>query len=116
MYKYRWKPSKTAAREFKEKMNAIEEFCSENGIVMSASGDSYYFNIGEQSYRVSNHSIEASNAKAYNWYGQKVRECYHDSTRDPEVIYIHASKTRIIEIYNNLRAGKKLNGRGQIVD
>ena len=116
MYKYRWKPSKTAAREFKEKMSAIEEFCIENGITMSANGDSYYFTIDGQHYRVSNHSIEASNAKAYNFYGEKVRECYHDSTRDPDVIYIHAGKTRIIEIYNNLRAGKKLDGRGQMVD
>lgn len=115
MYRNKWKPSKKAAREFKDKMDEIQDFCIENGIDMSSTGDSYYFTINDQAYRVSNHSIEASNAKAYNYWGKKIRDCYHDAKRDPDIIYIHASKTRIIKIYSDLKTGKKLNGRGEIV-
>lgn len=48
---YKWKPSKSAAREFAAKMQEIETFCRENGIDKSASGDSYYFEINGQKYR-----------------------------------------------------------------
>ena len=39
----KWKPSKTAKREFAEQMKRIHEYCKENGISHSASSDSYYF-------------------------------------------------------------------------
>lgn len=104
----KWKPSKAAIKEFKNKMNEIETFCLENNIIQSSSGDSYYFNLNGQSYRVSNHTIEASNLHSGGrWHGDKRRD---------DTIYIHASKTRIIEIYNNLKDGKKLDGRGYILD
>jgi hypothetical protein len=109
---YKWKPSKKAAKEFAAKMEEIRDFCSKNLISMSASGDSYYFTINGQEYRVSNHSVEASNAKAYSEVYGKVREVYHPGGRDKSVIYIHASKTRIIEIYNDLQNGYQLDGRG----
>lgn len=114
-YGRRWKPSKTAARQFAQEMETIRDFCTENGISMSASGDSYYFTINGQRYRVSNHSIEASNAHAYNDLGEKIRETYHDGGRKDDTIYIHAGKTRIIELYTALKAGKKLDGRGNEV-
>ena len=41
---------------------------------------------------------------------------YHEDGRRDDTIYIHASKTRIIEIYNNLKDGKKLDGRGYILN
>lgn len=110
---YKWKPSKKAKIEFASKMDEINKFCQENNISKSVSSDSYYFTINGQKYRVSNHSIEASNAKCYNIFGEKVRDTYHDSERSKEVIYIHASKTRIIDIYNDLKNGFKLNGRGE---
>jgi hypothetical protein len=109
---YKWKPSKAAAREYAQKMEEIGAFCSANGITASRSGDSYYFSINGQEYRVSNHSVEASNAGAVNWIGEKTREEYHPDGRRADVIYIHASKTRIIEIYNDLKAGHELDGRG----
>lgn len=109
---YKWKPSKTARREFATKMDEIGEFCRHNGISQSASGDSYYFTINGVNYRVSNHTIEASNKKAYNFMGEKVRDIYHPNGRDDNTIYITASKTRIIEIYNNLQNGVILDGRG----
>lgn len=108
----RWKPSKTAARQFAQKMNDIEVFCLENGISQSRRGDSYYFTIDGQEYRVSNHTVEASNAAAFDDFGQKKRALYHDGGRQDNIIYIHASKTRIIEIYKDLKAGYVLDGRG----
>ena len=112
----KWKPSKTAKREFAQKMNEIDEFCRENRIHQSASSDSYYFSINGKNYRVSNHSVEASNARAFTDSGEQIREKYHPDGREDDVIYIHASKTRIKEIYNNLVAGYELDGRGNIKD
>lgn len=110
----KWKPSKTAKREFAQKMNEIDDFCREHGIHQSARSDSYYFTINGKSYRVSNHSVEASNARAFTNLGEQIREKYHPDGREEDVIYIHASKTRIKEIYNNLVAGYELDGRGNI--
>lgn len=100
-YRYKWKPSKTQAREFASKMDDISTFCFENGISKSLSSDSYYFSIEGQEYRVSNHSVESSLPE------------YHPYGREKEVRYIHASKTRIIEIYNDLKNGYELDGRGR---
>lgn len=112
MYR-RWKPSKTAAREFAQKMNEIEEFCDENGISYSLNMDSFYFNHNGKRYRVSNHTRAASNANAYdNETGEKKREQYHDLNDD--IIDIFAGKTRIIEVYNNVLSGKEIDGRGNI--
>lgn len=109
---FNYKPSKAQARKFARLMAEIDEFCAVNGISQSASGNSYYFTLNGKKYRVSNHSIEASNARAYNEYGEKVREEYHPDGREKDVVYIHASKTRIIEIYNNLELGIALDGCG----
>ncbi len=108
----RWKPSKKAAREFAEKMNEIQNFCDENGIKYSRNMNSYYFEMNGTEYRISNHSVEASNAAAYDWTGKKIREEYHPGGRNKRTVYIHAGKTRIIEIYEDLKAGHQLDGRG----
>ena len=42
---YRWKPSKSKAKEFALLMNEIDEFCAKNGINNSSTNDSYYFRI-----------------------------------------------------------------------
>lgn len=42
----------------------------------------------------------------------QVRESYHPQGREEKAIYITASKTRLIEIYNDLKSGFKLDGRG----
>ena len=63
MYKRKWHPSKSAKAEFKNKMTEIEDFCNKNGIDRSVRNDSYYFMLNGKNYRVSNHTIEASNAK-----------------------------------------------------
>lgn len=108
----KWKPSRSAAREFAQKMDEINRFCTENGISASASNDSYYFTIGGQSYRMSNHSVEASDRAAFDPItGEQRRELYHGG-RNESTVYIHAGKTRIMEIYQDLQAGYKLDGRG----
>lgn len=112
MYKRKWKPSKAAAAAFRDQMNEIDSFCESHGIHASASRDSYYFTVRGQFYRVSNHSIEASNAHAFDALGNQIRDKYHDDSRDADTIYIHASKARIIQIYNDLVAGYQLDGRG----
>lgn len=109
-----WKPSKSQAQEYAIKMKEIDEFCKNNAISQSFKGDSYYFNLNDIEYRVSNHTIEASNRGAHSDLG-KVRQEYHKNGREENVVYIHASKLRIIEIYNQLKAGKRLDGRGNII-
>lgn len=112
---YRYKPSKTKIREYAEKMDMIDDFCSKNNISKSANSDSYYFEINGQKYRVSNHSVESSNRGAYEKSThEQIRELYHPEGREKDTIYIHAGKTRIMEIYENLKAGKELDGRGNV--
>mgnify|MGYP007084594866 FL=1 len=112
---YRYKPSKTKIREYAEKMDRIDDFYRENNISKSANSDSYYFEINGQKYRVSNHSVESSNRGAYEeGTHEQIRELYHPEGREKDTIYIHAGKTRIMEIYENLKAGKELDGRGNV--
>lgn len=115
-YKYKKTFSKSAKREFAEKMKEIEAFCDKNGIQRSKNNDSYYFSINGLEYRVSNHTVEKSNQGAYDTFGIKTRELYHPEGRLNSITYIHAGKLRIIEIYNNLKAGYKLDGRGNRLD
>ena len=112
---YRYKPSKTKIREYAEKMDRIDDFCNKNNISRSANSDSYYFELNGQKYRVSNHSVESSNRGAYEEVThEQIRELYHPEGREKDTIYIHAGKTRIMEIYENLKAGKELDGRGNV--
>jgi len=113
MYKRKWKPSKTKAKEFHKTMDEIEKLFNKNGISFSISMDSYYFNIDGINYRVSNHTIETSNNKAFNEFGEQVREKYHNINSN-NLVCITASKTRIIEIYNNLKSGQVLDKRGYV--
>lgn len=110
---FKYRPSKAKAREFAHLMDDIDQFCAANGIEHSKTSNSYYFIIDGQRYRVSNHTIAASNAGAYNELGEKIRDKYHEGGEESDVIYITAGKTRIIEIYNDLKAGYKLDKRGR---
>ena len=110
---YKWKPSRTAARAFAAQMAEIDAFCQEHGITQSRTSDSYYFCVNGINYRVSNHSIESSNAHAYDPIThEQRRELYHSNGMDDNTVYIHAGKTRIKEIYTDLANGIKLDGRG----
>lgn len=110
---YKFKPNKAQAKEFKEKMDEIDEFCANNRITQSSTSDSYYFKIDGVDYRVSNHTVEASNRAAYDELtGETKRQLYHPDGRKDDTVYITAGKTRIIDIYNDLVDGYKLDGRG----
>lgn len=111
-YSRKWKPSKAKINEFKKQMEEIDEFCRKHSIQQSASSDSYYFTLNGQHYRISNHTIEASNAKAYDDMGQQIRQKYHPDMRKNDTIYIHASKTRLIEIYTSIQQGYDIDKRG----
>ena len=102
--KYFYHPSAAEREAFAAQMRKIEAFCDANNIDYSYSKDSYYFELNGQNYRVSNHSVEASNRHGAH--------LYHPGGRREDTRYIHAGKTRIIQIYNDLKAGYELDGRG----
>lgn len=111
----KWKPSCAKAKEYAAKMDEVQAFCDEHGIRYSGTMDSYYFTLSGKRYRVSNHTIKASNNGAYHLdelsgHRVKVREQYHNP--DDDIICFTASKTRLPEIYNALLAGKELDKRG----
>ena len=112
--KYYYRPSKKKIREFIEKMNEIDQFCCDNGIRRSKNSDSYYFVLNDKRYRLSNHTIQASNRGAFDEFGNQIRPKYHDAESEADEIQITASKTRLIEIYNNLKAGLPLDKRGYV--
>lgn len=97
-------PSREERHAFKSLMKDVRAFCLSNNIDHSRNYDSYYFSIGGVSYRVSNHTVAASNRN-----GARV---YHPGGEVEGTVYITASKTRIIEIYSDLKAGFQLTRRG----
>jgi hypothetical protein len=106
----KFRPSKQQATEFATKMREIDEFCKQHDIQQSRSGDSYYFTVNGKKCRVSNHTTAKSNDGMWNSYtGELQRDSYHIKGYDLEIT---ASKTRIIDIYNALLAGKDLDKRG----
>lgn len=103
----RWKPSKSAAREFAAKMNEIDEYCQRNGISRSISSDSYYFRHNGVDYRISNHSVESSvSSDGIRYHGDSDEYRKH-------VFCIHAGKTRLIEIHQLIVSGAKVDHRGK---
>lgn len=100
---FKWKPSKSAKREFAQKMDEVADFCKKNNITQSKAGDSYYFEIKGQQYRVSNHSI--NNSVYCDMAGN--RHNYHSLEEIEKTIFIRASKTKIIEIYNQIKENGK---------
>lgn len=112
MFKH-YKPSRAKRTQFAKEMKEIEDFYTKNDIIASRNNDSYYFTLNDINYRVSNHTIEASNKAAFDIdTGIYKRDLYHETKRKDNTVYIHAGKTRIIEIYNDLKAGYKLDGKG----
>lgn len=112
MFKH-YKPSRTKRTQFAKEMKEIEDFCTKNNIIASRNNDSYYSTLNDISYRVSNHTIEASNKAAFDIDTDMYkRDLYHETERKDDTVYIHAGKTRIMDIYNDLKAGYKLNGKG----
>lgn len=112
----KFKMSKTARCEYAAKMAEIEDFCKAHDIKRSFSGDSYYFYLNGQNYRVSNHTVAESNRAAFEEFtGEQLREVYHEGGERADTIYIKAGKLRICEIYNALAAGKEVDECGRVL-
>ena len=108
---YKYRPSAADRAAYGAKMAEIDQFCKDHEISASLRGDSYYFRLNGVDYRISNHTIEASNRGAFDDFGNQIRELYHDGG-EADTVCITAGKTRIIDIYNDLAAGYKLDRRG----
>lgn len=107
--------SRAKAREYAQEMEIINNFCNANGISASRNLDSFYFSLDGVKYRVSNHTMQASDRGMRDSVtGEKRRDSYHE--HDNDLVCITAGKTRIAEVYSNLKAGKKLDKRGYVCD
>jgi hypothetical protein len=103
--------SRTKAKEYAQEMERINDFCNEHGISASRNLDSFYFKLNGISYRVSNHTMEASDrGMRDSLTGEKLRESYHKY--DDDLVCITAGKTRIVQVYCDLKAGYELTKRG----
>ena len=76
----------------------LRAFCQEHGIAHSQSFQSFYFTLGGQKFRLSNHSVELANL------GRTLMQLplVHPEGREADVIYIHAPKEQLIPIYTQL--------------
>jgi len=102
---------------YDEEMHDIQVFCKKHHIITDKNHNSYYFKLNGQKYRVSNHTIDESNKRAFNRFnGRQFREIYHPEGEDPNVVYIIAGKRKIKRIYNDLRMGRKLDKRGNAIN
>ena len=103
--------SRTKAKEYAQEMEEVENFCRDNGISTSRSLDSFYFTLNGTKYRVSNHTLQASDrGMRDSLTGEKLRDSYHNN--DDDLVCFTAGKTRIEQVYSDLKAGHKLDKRG----
>ena len=107
---YKYKVSKSKSREYAEKMDPIKNYCDANQINYSESMDSFYFTVNGEKYRISNHTVNASNKAAFDEMGNQIREFYHSDNEG--YICIFASKTRLIEIHSKIISGIAIDVRG----
>lgn len=105
--------SKTKKREYAIKLEEVKDYCDKNHIYYNYKAKSFYFSVNGKDYRVSNHTVEASNKAAFDEFGYQWRELYHPKGRKDE-IQIFASPVRLIEIHQNLLKGLDLDGRGRV--
>lgn len=82
----------------------LNEFCRQNGIRRSKSGDSFYFEIRGKLYRVSNHTQQYSNECSWSLNGKRLRHNYHPKGGDGEVTII-APRSQLKQIYRKLNTG-----------
>lgn len=75
-------------------MREIEKFCKENNIKPSYNYNSYEFELNGIKYTIQNRATPPSTENE---------------------VFIYAGKTRLIEIYDYLKAGKKIDRRGNVI-
>ena len=93
-HKSKYNLSQKKITEYKRKMREIEKFCKENNIKASYNYNNYEFELNGIKYTIQN--------------------CATPPSTENEV-FIYAGKTRLIEIYDCLKAGKKIDRRGNVI-
>ena len=101
-------------RNFAIKMKQIIKFCMANKIYMAANYNSYSFWLNGKRYLVTNYNFDdyKKYLKKLSSQGFSPATMYLkmlENEYDDNVIRIQASKLRIMEIYNDLKAGKQLD-------
>ena len=101
-------------RNFAIKMKQIIKFCMANKIYMAANYNSYSFWLNGKRYLVTNYNFDdyKKYLKKLSSQGFSPAAMYLkmlENEYDDNVIRIQASKLRIMEIYNDLKAGKQLD-------
>lgn len=105
-------------RNFAIKMKQIIKFCMANKIYMAANYNSYSFWLNGKRYLVTNYNFDdyKKYLKKLSNQGFAPATIYLkmlENEYDDNVIRIQASKLRIMEIYNDLKAGKQLDKNGR---
>lgn len=101
-------------RDFAIKMKEITKFCLKNNINIGTNHNSYTFSLNGKNYIVSNFGTDDFKKYITKLANQGVKEAVrYLQILEKEIISIQASKLRIMEIYNDLKAGKQLDKNGR---
>ena len=99
--------------EFMPKIDEIDEFCSKNGILHYPWDDSYFFTVNGKKCRVRDYTKFFPIHNNYDFDGEKLPpdRLFYGKRGEYDVDII-AGRTRLIQIYNDLKAGYDLDRRG----
>ena len=101
-------------RDFAIKMKEITRFCLKNNIQIGTNHNSYTFSLNGKNYIVSNFGTDDFKKYITKLANQGIKEAVrYLQILEKEIISIQASKLRIMEIYNDLKAGKQLDKNGR---
>ena len=101
-------------RDFAIKMKEITKFCLKNNINVGTNHNSYTFSLNGKNYIVSNFGTDDFKKYITKLANQGVKQAIrYLQILEKEIISIQASKLRIMEIYNDLKAGKQLDKNGR---
>lgn len=101
-------------RDFAIKMKEITKFCFKNNIQIGTNHNSYTFSLNGKNYIVSNFGTDDFKKYIAKLANQGVKEAVrYLQILEKEIVSIQASKLRIMEIYNDLKAGKQLDKNGK---
>ena len=101
-------------RNFAIKMKEITKFCLKNNIQVGTNHNSYTFSLNGKNYIVSNFGTDDFKKYITKLANQGVKQAVrYLQILEKEIISIQASKLRIMEIYNDLKAGKQLDKNGR---
>lgn len=101
-------------RDFAIKIKEITRFCLKNNIQIGTNHNSYTFSLNGKNYIVSNFGTDDFKKYITKLANQGVKEATrYLQILEKEIISIRASKLRVMEIYNDLKAGKQLDKHGR---